>query len=313
MKRPGNALLWAIFLVVVLGFFPVASRANGIFYTLRSQGLECENGAFKFMLGKDAGPHYRFYDRVTNITEYHLNLIRLFEFQDVNGDGIYSEAVDTILPPPVGLQSGDWMFKGFTYQEENGSIRTLQFHLNGSNFSPNQPSLRISLRHYIDAANASILKFDIGLSGWQWTGEDTALCLGAVVGLSGRGNDSISTPTTTHQGNRIDFENAFLTYPQNATFNSNSARVNISLGQFPNQGQGQGVLFCFPNFGEAALLYDPTIGLEELSTTTSITTTTSVTTTIPPNGPVLRTEQFLVLAAGTTIIVGVLVLAVSRD
>ncbi|MGM0685927.1 MAG: hypothetical protein ACQET3_03080 [Promethearchaeati archaeon] len=313
MRRPRTVLLGTISLIVMLGFFPLASRANGIFYSLDSEGLECKNGAFRLMLGKDTGPHYRFFDRITNSTEYHLRLIRLFEFQDVNGDGIYSHSSDEILPTPVGLQGGDWVFKGFNYNEVNGSIQSLQFHLNGSSFSPAQSSLRISLRHHIDITNNSVVKFDIGISGWQWTSAENALCLAAIVGSSNRGNDSISTPLTTQQENRISFESAFLTYPPNVTFNSNSAGVNVSLGELPNQGDGQGVLFCFPNFGGDELFYDPTFGLEELSSTTSITSTTPITSTPTPDGGVLGTEQFLILAVGTTVVVGILVLTASRD
>lgn len=314
--RSRAILLWVLPLTVLLGLFPLASRGNSIFYSLGAQGLDCENGAFRLMLSKDGGPHYRFFDRITNKTEYHLKLVRLFEFEDTNGDGVYSQVSDTILPPPISLQSGNWVFKDFTYEEQNGSIQELQFHLNGSDFSPAQTSLKIGLRHYVDATNTSIVKFDIIISGWQWSRGNSGLCLAAVVGSSARGNGSISTPNTTQKSTMIGFESAFVSYPANASFDSNFAQVNVSVGGFPEQGDGQGVLFCFPNFGDNQLSYDPTIGLEELSTTTTTTTssptTTTITTTRPPSS-ILGAERFLLLAAGTTAVVGVLVLAASRD
>ncbi|MBS3794013.1 MAG: hypothetical protein KGY80_03905 [Candidatus Thorarchaeota archaeon] len=312
--------------MAVLGFFPIASRANGIFYNLDTSGLESENGSFKLLLSKEMGPHYRFFDRVENTTEFHLKLIRLFEFEDTNGDGVYTNVSDTILPPPIGLQSGNWVFKGFTYEQQNGSIQELQFHLNGSDFSPIQSSLKIGLRHYIDVTNTSIVKFDIILSGWQWANENSKLCLAAVIGSSDRNGTSISKANATQKRSRIAFQSAFLSYPLNASFNSTPAEVNVSLGEFPEQDDGQGVLFCFPNFGDNTLFYDPTIGLKDLSSTTTLTTSTTTettttppttgtttSTTIPSNGRVLGAEEFIFLAAGTTIVVGALVLTVSRD
>ena len=326
MMQSRTVFLWGIFLLAVLGFFPITSRANGIFYNLNASGLESENGPFKLLLTKETGPHYRFFDRFAGTKEYHLHFLRIFEFQDIDGDGIYSDASDVILPPPVSLQGGSWFFKDFTYEEQNDSIQTLQFHLNGSSFAPLQTSLKIGLSHYIDAANTSMIKFDITISGWQWTNENSKLCLAAVIGSSDRNGGSISKANATQKRSRIAFQSAFLSYPLNASFNSTPAEVNVSLGEFPEQDDGQGVLFCFPNFGDNTLFYDPTIGLKDLSSTTTLTTSTTTETTtgpsttgtttpttIPSNGRVLGAEEFLFLAAGTTIVVGALVLTVSRD
>lgn len=290
-----------VLLLLVQG---VRGSPGGIDYSLGPQGLEMTNGAFSLSLTGGQGPHYTFFDNVENETEYHLKLIRAFEYLDENHDGVYTAADDTSINPSVSLQTGSWSFGGFVSEQSSGEISSFQFNLSSvGGFAPHQPELNIELQNQITIENANALKFGITLEGWSWSRGDSSLAIVMALGSGGRGQQ-MTRPSVSHSSGNLTFGNGFFSYASDIRYGSNQSTLNASLGGAMPQDEGEQFFLCFPNFGEETLQCDPLIGLIQGSVIPTTSTTTSF--------QLLDTERFLLVAGGVTVVLLIIILTNSR-
>jgi len=306
MKRTNGLAVVTVFLLILVLGTNSSADAIGIEYSLDSQGLEITNGAFVLNIEADGGPHYRILDRGNNLSNYHMFLIRAFEYVDNNQDGVYISEHDLLLPPILPLQALDWVFGGFISGEESGNVVALRFNLSSVDSSiPLHPNLWFGFQNHISIENQSVLKFDISIEGWSWQRTDSSLAIALVIASGSPGEDLTERPDVDLSDRVVIFDNAFISSPTNATSGGQQARVNVSLGGATVQGDGEQLYFCFPNFGGVRLELDPTFGLLQISNYTptepSPTTTTQLTRLVD-------TDRIILMSMGvTTIFVLVLI------
>ncbi|NHJ12364.1 MAG: hypothetical protein EAX95_01755 [Candidatus Thorarchaeota archaeon] len=286
-------------LVLVLLMHGVSGAPETIDYSLGPQGFEVTVGVFTLTLTHENGPHYVFYDNIENETEYHVMLVRAFEYIDENQDGSYNAENDTAVNPSVNLQTAGWSFGGFITQEDDGVAVGLQFNLSSvGGFAPHQTQLRIVLQNHIDIQNENALKFGFAINGWDWAREDTSLAIVMALGTGNRGQQ-MQRPEVTRLPRNITFENGFFSYDSPVLYGQNQAELNVSLGGATPQGEGEQILLCVPHFGNSTLVCDPFIGLIQAS---SIPSSTQTTTTL------LGADRLLLVSAGVSLVIVVVVL-----
>jgi hypothetical protein len=296
------SVLFSIMMLLLL-VQGVRGTPEGIDYSLGPQGFEMTNGAFSLSLTGNQGPHYIFFDNLENETEYHLKMIRVFEYLDDNHDDVYT-AADTAINPSTSLQTSTWSFGGFVSEQSSGEISTLQFNLSSiGGFSPHQPQLNIEIQNQITVQNANALKFGITLEGWSWSRGDSNLAIVMALGSGGRGQQ-MQRPSVSHSSGNLTFGNGFFSYASDIQYGTNQAQLNASLGGAMPQGEGEQFFLCFPHFGDETLECDPLLGLIQGSVIPTTTTTTS--------SQLLDTERFLLVAGGVTVVLLILVLINSR-
>jgi len=310
MKRTNGLAVVTVFLLI-LGLGTISSAdAVGIEYSLDSQGLEVTNGAFVLNIEADGGPHYRIFDRGSYLSNYHMLFINAFEYVDSNHDGVYKLEHDLLLPPILPLQTLDWIFGGFISGEESGNVVTLRFNLSSvDSLTPLHPNLWIGFQNHISIENQSVLKFDISVEGWSWQRTDSNLAIALVIATGSPSGEITERPDVDLFNRVITFDNAFISSPTNATFGGQQARVNVSLGGANAQGDGEQLYFCFPNFGDVRLEYDPTFGLLQISNYTptepSPTTTTQLTRLVD-------TDRIILMSIGVTTIFALVLIVRSK-
>ena len=127
-------------------------------------------------------PHFMFWD--PNIAQanhriiYHVQFVQLIEFNDTDGDGVYSPGSDMVVAPILALGSVDWLFIGFITEEDNGDVTAIHFNftlneVDGSRYD----SLYMELRCHVNAIKTNELKFDIVMMGWPWANNESLLAL----------------------------------------------------------------------------------------------------------------------------------------
>jgi len=126
-----------------------------------------------------------------------------------------------------------------------------------------------------------------------------------VIATGSPGDDITERPDVALFNRVITFDNAIISSPTNATFGGLQAGVNVSLGGSTAESDGEQVYFCFPNFGDYRLEYDPTFGLLQISNYTPTEPSTTTTTLV---NRLIDTDMIMLLFIGvTTIFVLVLI------
>jgi len=310
MKRTNGLAVATVFLLIlVLGLISSAD-AIGIEYSLDSQGLEVTNGAFELNIEADGSPHFRILDRGSVLSNYHMLFINAFEYVDNNHDGVYISEHDLLLAPFVPLQTLDWVFGGFITEEESGNVVTLRFNLSTVDGSiPLHPNLWFGIQNHISIENQSVIKFDISIEGWSWQRLDSSLAIAMVIATGTPGEDLTERPDVDLSNSVITFDNAFLSSPTNASFGGHQAGVNVSLGGANTESDGELFYYCFPNFGDDRLEYDPTFGLLQIS---NFTPTETSSTTITQLTRLIDMERIMLMSIGVTTIIALVLIVRSR-
>lgn len=211
-------------------------------------------------------PHFMFWD--PNITQanlrviYHVQFYQLIEFNDTNDDGTYTPGTDQVVAPILGLASVDWIFSGFQIEEEDSIVKAVHFNFTSESVQGHHhPDLYIQLRCHVNITNANELKFDIVLSGWPWTYNDTYLAL--------RWDLMVQSPGMLHyrhayqyryENGTYTFDGAYFAYKHSANVGNDTVQVTSCHEDMPEKTQ---FYIVYPNFGDDLLEHDPVIGLDE--------------------------------------------------
>ncbi|MHA1863631.1 MAG: hypothetical protein ACTSWA_07670 [Candidatus Thorarchaeota archaeon] len=310
MKRTNDFAFVTVFLLILILGSISSVDAIGIEYLLDSQGLEVTNGALELNIEAEGSPHFRIFDRGVVLSNYHMLFINAFEYVDNNHDGVYISEHDLLLAPFVPLQALDWSFGGFISGEDSGSVVALRFNLSTVDSTiPLHPNFWFNIQNHISIENQSVLKFDISIEGWSWQRMDSSLAIGMVIATGSQGENLTDRPDVDLFNRVISFDNAFISSPTNATFGGQQAGVNVSLGGANAESDGELLYFCFPNFGDNRLEYDPTFGLLQMFNYTP-TVTSSTTTT--PLIRLLDVDRIILMSIGVTTIFALVLIVRSR-
>jgi hypothetical protein len=236
-------------------------------------------------------PHFSWWNETNPGTHYHVMFNRLFEANDTNENGIFDPRIDHLVGAMFGLPMADWEFSGFVTEEQNDVITAIHFNFtNTETYDHHRPGMmttmpgmhempghtnpmdvEIQIRVHFYLATPDQFKFDLRISGWEWTNTDSILVFQFTVGESDRSRDTIDRDVgrIDHEGTRFTFGNAWMEYEQHAFAGNASHQVQVraSHGDPLRIGEHKPIFIAFEYFGDETLDYDPILGISPLATT----------------------------------------------
>jgi len=237
--------------------------------------------------GNNQAPHFHWWDPNTPSVDYHVMFVKMFEVNDTNADGLYTNGTDTMIGPPLALPTIGWEFSGFVVDEVGGNATAVHFNFTtttefdprpegvGMEYGglPSLPAFNVSIevRVHLNLSTPGEMKFDLIVSGWKWTYDDSILVLQFNVTESNHGEVQGDTdPSGFHKtGTMFQFENGYFQYEETALAANNSLQVKASYGEGTGLEAGEAIYLAFENFGNDTLEYDPILGIDP-STSTGI-------------------------------------------
>ncbi|MGY5872233.1 MAG: hypothetical protein RTV72_08320 [Candidatus Thorarchaeota archaeon] len=236
--------------------------------------------------GNNQAPHFHWWDPNTPDVDYHVMFVKMFEANDTNADGVFTNGTDPMVGAPFALPTTNWDFSGFEEEGEGGNTTAVHFNFTtttefdprpegpGMDYGslPSMPAFNVSIevRVHLDLANPGEMKFDLVVDGWTWTYEDSILVLQFTVTESAHGNlqGDDSPNGFQRDGTKFQFENGYFEYNETALAANNSLEVKASYGEGIGMEAGQSIYLAFAYFGNDTLEYDPILGMEASTVTT---------------------------------------------
>jgi hypothetical protein len=276
-------ILLAVFATLVVGIsVPIAAaQSNNMEYQYSAGIASLTTDAISIKVtGNDQAPHFHWWDPNTPTVDYHVMFVKLFEANDTNADGVYTQGTDAMVGAPFALPTTGWDFSGFSTDEVGDNITAVHFNFTTtSNFNPRAegtgmdygslphlPAFNVSIevRVHLNLSTPGQMKFDLIVDGWQWTYQTSILVLQFNVAESAHGEvQGNQTPTGFHRTETMfQFGNGYFEYEPTALAANNSLQVKASYGESTGTEVGQAVYLSFENFGNETLEYDPIIGIE---------------------------------------------------
>jgi hypothetical protein len=289
-RNPGDSVniykktALALFALTIIGLgVPLtAAQSSGILYQYAAGivSLETDDISIK-ITGNDQAPHFHWWDPNNPTVDYHVMFAKMFEANDTNANGVYDHGSEPMIGAPFALPTSGWDFGGFETVEINGSTTEVHFNFTTeSTFDPRPiggdygqiPSLdpfdveiEVDVHMYLETPGE--FKFDLVVSGWNWTYEDSLLVLMFTVTESAHGQSHGDTDPSGFQrdGTKFQFENGYFEYNETALAAQNTLEVKASYGEPSGEYSGNAIFLSFENFGNETLEYDPIIGIESSS------------------------------------------------
>ncbi|MFW9845132.1 MAG: hypothetical protein ACFFD6_00165 [Candidatus Thorarchaeota archaeon] len=240
-------------------------------------------------------PHFSWWNQSEPGSDYHVMFNRLFEANDTNEDGVFEPGVDEFVGALFSLPMADWEFSGFLTEEQNDVITAIHFNFtntdtydhHGSGMQTTMPGMpggpghmnpmdvEIQIRVHFYLATPDQFKFDLRISGWEWTHDDSILVFQFAVAESEHEHmmGDREVPSIEHEGSKFSFGDAWMQYEQSgfAGNASHQVQVRASHGGGLMAQEHNSIYLAFENFGDEPLEYDPILGLSPLSTGTTWT------------------------------------------
>jgi hypothetical protein len=315
MNNTQTQLMVALAAVVLLASVPyVAAQGSGIEYqyatgmvSLTTDDIGVRVSAYNQV------PHFHWWNASSPGTDYHVMFLKLFEADDTDDDGAFDPETDRIVGVPYLLPASIWDFSGFVTEEQDSVVVAVHFNFTTTDtFTPTVPitttptipaqvpdpfDVTLQIRVHIDVNNPQEMKFDIVISGWSWTYDDSILVFQFTVTESEHGADegTDEPPEFVQDGNRFEFGEGYLEYAEQAQAGESVVQVRGVQGQGTGDEAGKSVYLAFAYFGDETLEYDPIIGISPAAE--------------DGNGLDIDYNQLLLMAGGVSIIVLVIIIA----
>jgi len=278
----------ALFALILIGIgVPLAAAQGSSIQYQYSAGivtLTTDDIAIK-VTGNNQAPHFHWWDPNTPEVDYHAMFVKMFEANDTNADGVFTNGTDHMIGAPFALPTTDWDFSDFEVIEEDGNVTAVHFNFTTtSEYDPRPtgtgvdyghlPSMSsfnvsIEIRVHLNLSTPGEMKFDLIVDGWEWTYDDSILVLQFTVTQSSHGQLQGETdPAGFHKtGTKFQFENGYFQYEETALAANNTLQVKASYGEGIGQEAGESIYLAFENFGDDILEYDPILGMESADST----------------------------------------------
>ncbi len=284
MKTATLKLMSLVMAAILLASVPAAiAQGNGIGYQYSSgmASLTTEKIGVRVSAYNQV-PHFQWWNVTSPGNDYHVMFLKLFEANDTNGDGIFDPEVDRLVGVPFLLPSGNWNFSGFQTVEEDSVVTEVHFNFTTTETytfttpttpttvpsqTPSSFDVTIQIRVHINTANPEEMKFDLILSGWVWTYDDSILVFQFTITESEHGADQgvVEPSTFAQEGNRFQFGEAYMEFAQQAEAGTTAIPVNGTSGEGTGDEAGTSVYLAFGYFGNETLEYDPILGISSTS------------------------------------------------
>ncbi|MFW9943491.1 MAG: hypothetical protein ACFFB7_00680 [Candidatus Sifarchaeia archaeon] len=303
--------------------FAVAQHQHAFHYDHSFGETSITTGEIGVMVNSDGEvPHFRWWNESDPGTDYHVMFSAFFEASDTNEDGAFTPGEDQHVGAIFPLPMADWDFSGFVTEEQNNVVTALHFNFTntdtishpGSGMMTTMPGMpgmpghtnpmdiEIEIRVHFYLATPDQFKFDLRVSGWEWTYEDSILVFQFRVAESQHLHSGIGQLSEIeHEGNKFSFGYGWMEYAQNAFAGNASHQVQVHASHGPAVGthEGNAIFIAFENFGNETLDYDPIIGFTQLGTTWTFFG--------------IDYNQLLLLAGGVSIVAVVVIVAKTRQ
>lgn len=256
-----ESFIFSIIILLVIGQVALGQNGDEIQYKETAGLVEITTPELAVKVTASGRvPHFHFWNPKTDVTDYHVMFLRIFEAQDNNSDGAYNKDEDKMIGVPMALPVSNWDVSEFD------NVQGESIHFNFTNLG----DINIQICVHLYSANPEELKFDLIISGWDWQQEDSILVFQFTVSQSDHEQDpELGGPpeNPSHQGTEVTFGEdgeAYMGYAEEAQAGNTPIPVR---GSSNNGGEdGYAIYLAFENFGEETLVYDPTIGIRTVET-----------------------------------------------
>jgi hypothetical protein len=268
-------------LIVGIGVPLAAAQGNSVQYQYSAGIVTLNTDEISIKVtGNNQAPHFHWWDPNNPTVDYHVMFVKMFEANDTNADGVFTNGTDTMVGAPLVLPTIGWEFSDFAVDEVDGNITAIHFNFTtttefdprpegvGKDYGnlPSLPSFNVSIevRVHLNLSTPGEMKFDLIVGGWEWTFDDSILVLQFNVTESNHGEVQGDTdPSGFHKtGTMFQFENGYFQYEETALAANNSLQVKASYGEGTGLEAGEAIYLAFQNFGDEILEYDPILGIE---------------------------------------------------
>jgi hypothetical protein len=229
-------------------------------------------------------PHFWYWSTDGSQDEaYHVKFQHLIEYNDANGDEMFTSTETVQGGTSFSLSSGNWEFSGLTTEDGDslesgdtadsvkfsftlvGPIRGKQNGKNGQqgNLSTTKiasENLVVVLTCHISADEGNKMKIDVYIENWNFASEDNRLAVRTDF-TTDNGSHTIEEGNDGYQ-----IGDAFFAYEDSATADGESVTVTANAEE-TERTTGLKVWFNYPSFTDT-LDHDPTIGIGDLSSET---------------------------------------------
>ncbi|MEM2143294.1 MAG: hypothetical protein QXS20_09910 [Candidatus Thorarchaeota archaeon] len=224
-------------------------------------------------------PHFHYWSPVNPTVNYHVMFVKIFEASDTDSDAVFTPGVDHIVGPVFALPSTNWEFSGFSTETSNGNVTAIHFNftstqnfdprpdLPGNPYGPLPPlspfDVQVQIRVHMSVSAPNQFKFDLIISGWQWTYDDSMLVFQFTVTESNHGENQGTRPPSGlyREQTTFRFGNGYMQYEETALAAQNMIQVRASHGEGTGQEAGTSIYLAFAYFGNSTLEYDPVLGV----------------------------------------------------
>lgn len=218
-----------------------------------SNNFETDTGEITVkVVGGGNVPMYTFYETDNNETQYRVMFKQVFEFNDTDGDGVYTSGTDSRVPQSgVALPSLSWDFSNVT--SEGG---TTSFNITSSDGI-------FTFANHIDDGAAE-LKFDVIISAdYEWHSDDAHLAL--AFSLT---NTASSDSDVEQEGNQVNFDGAFFNIEDTA----DDENGQISVGLTSSTDENDTIAYVSYEHFSGEMVHDPTMGVQAAASSDDTTT-----------------------------------------
>lgn len=285
LNRKATLSLFALILVGI-GVPLAAAQGSSIQYQYSAGivSLTTDDIAIK-VTGNNQAPHFHWWDPNSPDVDYHVMFVKMFEANDTNADGAFTNGTDNMIGAPFALPTTDWDFSDFETEEEGGNTTAVHFNFTttseydprptgpGNDYGslPSMPAFNVTIevRVHLNLSTPGEMKFDLIVEGWDWTYEDSILVLQFTVTESTHGQLQGSEVPAGFQrdGTKFQFDAGYFEYEEYAYAANNTLQVKASYGEGIGQEAGQSIYLAFENFGDETLEYDPILGMDSVDST----------------------------------------------
>lgn len=203
---------------------------------------ESSGASFKIGQSEETDPEKEQKDE-KGLTKYIIKFSSLSEFIDNNNNSEF-DSNEEVKKSAINFPSQDWIFSNFTADKDsNDEIEKIHFSFK----TPTGVSPGIELRNHINIAKSNEIKFDIVITDYTWTSEDSDAQLAIKIQVLGGSLKEGSG------GNDLEFDKAYVNFVNTADGENGPVDVSVSLGN------SNTFYFIYDNFG-SSLDHDPTFG-----------------------------------------------------
>lgn len=232
--------------MILIGLFAIPSVSaqggnnNNIYF-------ENENIAIR-ITGNQNVPQYQFWRptddlSINETTTYQVKFIKLFEFIDDDGDGIYDPEEENIVPQSTdALASLSWDFSDIITDGNN---------ITHFNMTSQGRDYQIQFLNHFNPEDVTI-KFDIVIENYSFISDNENVSLVLGFHLITVNKDMIQVQNQIQFGNDGYFE----CEPEAQLQHNESVQVGLSNGE---EGENLMAYLAFPRF-EGQLFHDPILG-----------------------------------------------------